>query len=174
LFCLEDSSVTSVTVQRAIIRGGVIQSPSARGWQGTTPQPPPWAEQCPAAQRRYSDQLRGSAAFLHGKAFGRINYNAPNEKSTTPGEGSDQLPRTEGTSRPRHTSVDKAAGHLHLRRTVYVVCLFCLKDSSITSVTVKSALNWGGGIPPTSGWGRRGTTPQPPPGAEKISEVQRT
>jgi hypothetical protein len=64
---------------------------------------------CTAAQRTYSDRLRGSAAFLHGKASGRINYPAPTEKSKTHGKGCEQLPRTEVNSRPRHTGVEKPA-----------------------------------------------------------------
>jgi hypothetical protein len=47
--------------------------------------------------------MRYSAAFLHDKAKGRINYHSPTEKSNTHGEGSDQISRTEGNSRPRNT-----------------------------------------------------------------------
>jgi hypothetical protein len=109
-FLLKDSSVTSVMVQSAFICGGGLPPPSARGRRGGTPLPPPGAEQCPAAQRTSSDRIRVSAALLHGKASGPINYLAPTAKSTTHGEGSDQLPRTEGNSHPRHTGIAEAAG----------------------------------------------------------------
>jgi hypothetical protein len=75
----------------------------------------------------------------HGKESGRINYHAPTEKSTTHGEGSDQLQRTEGSSRPRYKGVVKAAGHWQLRQTVYVLCSFRLEVSSVTSETVQRA-----------------------------------
>jgi hypothetical protein len=130
--CLKDSSVTSVTVQMAFLGGGLIPTPSARGRQGMKTQPPPGAEQSPAAQRTLSDRLRGSAGFLQVKASGRINYHAPSEKSTTHGEGSDQLPRTEGNSLRRHTGVAKAARDSRLGPTFYEVCSFRLKDSSVT------------------------------------------
>jgi hypothetical protein len=68
------------------------------------------AEQFSAVQRTLLERLRDTAAFLHGKASGRINYNASTEKRNTYGEGSYQLPRTEGNSRLRHTGVEMAAG----------------------------------------------------------------
>jgi hypothetical protein len=79
---------------------------------------------------------------------GRINYNAPTEKRTTHGEGSDQIPRTVGNSRPRHTGVAEAAGALRLGPTVYKVRSFLLKDSSVTSVTIQMAFLRGGRNPP--------------------------
>jgi hypothetical protein len=100
------------------------------------------------AQRTKSDRLRVSAAFLHGKEPGRINYNAPSEKSTTHVEGSTQIPRTEGNSRPRHTGAAEAAGHWRLEPTVYELSTFRLKDFSFTSVTVESAFILCGGITP--------------------------
>jgi hypothetical protein len=120
---------------------------SARGRRGTTQQPPSCAEQCPAAPRTCSDRLLGSAAFVQGKASGRIYYNAPTEKSTTYGKGSHQLPRTEGYSRPRHTGVDKAAGHWRLGPTEYEACSFILEDRSVTSVKVQTAFLRDGCIP---------------------------
>jgi hypothetical protein len=110
--------------------------------------PPPREEQCPAAQRTKSERLRVSATFLHVKAPGLINYNAPTEKSTTHVEGIDQLPRSEGNSSPRHTGVAEAAEHWRLLHKVYVLCSFCLKNCSVTSVTVQRAFLMGGGIPP--------------------------
>jgi hypothetical protein len=132
------------------------------------------AEQWPAAKRTKSDRLRVSAAFLHGKAPGRINKNAPTEKSTTHGEGSDQLPRTVGNSRQGHTGVAEAAGNWRLGLTVYELCSFCLKDRSVTSANVQWAFVGGGGIPPPSTRGKRGTTPQPPPWSEHFPAAQRT
>jgi hypothetical protein len=88
------------------------------------------------------------SAFVHGEAPGRINYNAPTEKSTTPGEGSNQLPRTVGNSRPRHSGVAEAAGHWRLNPTFCDLCSFLLKDCSVTSATVKRAFVRGGGIHP--------------------------
>jgi hypothetical protein len=90
------------------------------------------------------------------------------QKSTTHGEGSDQLPRNEGTSRPRHTGVDKTAWHWRLGPTVYEVCSFRLKDSSVTTVAVQIAFLRGVILPP-SARGRRGSTSQPPPGADSVS-----
>jgi hypothetical protein len=55
---------------------------------------------------------------------------------------------------------------LRLGSTVYELCSFRLKDSSVTSVTVKMAFFSGGSIPPPSARGRRGTNLQQPPGAE--------
>jgi hypothetical protein len=52
------------------------------------------------------------------------------------GEETDQLPRTEGNCRPRHTGVAEAAGELRLSPTVYKLCSFRLKDISVTSVTI--------------------------------------
>jgi hypothetical protein len=92
--------------------------------------------------------LRCSAAFLHGNASDRINYNAPNEKRTTNGEGIDKLTRTDGNCSPRHTGVAEAAGDLRLGPTVYKVGSFRLKASSVTSVTEQSAFVGGGSIPP--------------------------
>jgi hypothetical protein len=66
------------------------------------------------------------------------------------GERNDQLPRTEGKSRQRLTGVDKAAGHGRLGPTVYMVCHFNLKDSTITSMTVQRAFPGGSSIPPPS------------------------
>jgi hypothetical protein len=77
-----------------------------------------------------------SAAFLHWKASGRINYNAPSEKNTTLGEGSVQLTSTELSSRPGHTGASKTARDMRLGPTVYLVGFFRRKDSSVTSVTV--------------------------------------
>jgi hypothetical protein len=56
------------------------------------------------------------------------------------GEGSDQLPRTEGNSRPRHKGVVEAAADLRLGPTVYELCSFIFKDRSVTSVTLQSVL----------------------------------
>jgi hypothetical protein len=53
--------------------------------------------------------------------------------------------------------------------TVYGECSFRLKDSSVTSVTLQNAYLGGGVIPPPSASGRRGTTLQPPQGAERIA-----
>jgi hypothetical protein len=92
--------------------------------------------------------LRASAAFLNGKASGRINYKGPTEKSTRHGERSDQLPRTEGNSRPRHTGVAEAAGHWRLLPKIYELSNFCQKVCSVTSVTVQRAIIVGGCIPP--------------------------
>jgi hypothetical protein len=92
--------------------------------------------------------LRGSAVLLHGKASGRIKYNASTEKITTHGEGSDQLPLTEGNSRPLHTVVSEAAGSWRLGPTVYELCSFRLNESSVTSVTVQKAFPAVGGILP--------------------------
>jgi hypothetical protein len=50
-FRLEDSSVTSVTLQTSFLGGGGITPTSVRGRRGTTPPPPPSADPCPAAQR---------------------------------------------------------------------------------------------------------------------------
>jgi hypothetical protein len=69
-------------------------------------------------------------------------------ESTTHGEGSDQLTRTQANSSPRHTGVEKAAGDWRMGPTVFEVCSFRLKDSSVTSVTIKIAFLWGIGIPP--------------------------
>jgi hypothetical protein len=144
---LKDSSVTSVTVQRAYFGVGGIPPPSARGRRGGISQPPPGAEQCPGAQRTSSDRLPVSAAFVHGKESGPINYHSPTTKSTTHGEGSDQLPLTEANSHPRHTGVAEAAGAWRLGPTVYGECSFRLTDSSVISVTVQSAYLGGGSIP---------------------------
>jgi hypothetical protein len=64
------------------------------------------------------------------------------------GEGSDQVLRTEGNSRPRHTGVEEAEGALPLGPTVYDIYSFRLKDSSVTSVTVQRAFLRGDIIPP--------------------------
>jgi hypothetical protein len=90
---------------------------------------------------RGATNIFGPTARLCGlptwQGTGRINYNAPTEKSTTHGEGSNQLTRTEGDSPPRHTGAAKAAGDWRLGPTVYKVCSFRLEDSSFTSVTVQ-------------------------------------
>jgi hypothetical protein len=78
--------------------------------------------------------------------LGWINYNAPSEKSTTHGDGSDQLTRTEGNSRPRHSEVAETAGPLRLGSKLCESCSFRLKDSSVTSMTVQRAFHGGGGI----------------------------
>jgi hypothetical protein len=106
--------------------------------------------------------------------LGRINYHARSEKSTTHGEGSDQVPRTEGNNRPRYSGVAEAAGALRLGPTVYEVCSFRLKKSSVTSVTVQKAFLVGGGIPPPSARGMRGKTAHPPPEAEQCPAAKRT
>jgi hypothetical protein len=121
-----------VTLECSFFGGGGITPPSVRGRNGTITQPPLGVEQCPAAERNYSDRLWGTAAFLHSKASDQINHNVPTEKSKTNGAGSDQITRTEGTGSPRHTGVDKVAGHWRLGPTVYEVCSFLLKNSSIT------------------------------------------
>jgi hypothetical protein len=77
-----------------------------------------------------------------------INYNTPTEKSTTHGEGSDQIPRTEGNSRPFRTGLAGAAGLLRLGPTVYELISFRLKVFSVTSVTVQRAFLLGGGKQP--------------------------
>jgi hypothetical protein len=159
---------------KAFLGGGGIPPPWSRGRRGTTPHPPPWAEEFPAVQRTYSERLRGSGNSLHGKASGRINYHAPSEKCTTHGEESDQLPRTEINRRPRHTGVAEEAGALRLGPTVYDLCSFRLKDRSVTSVNVHRVFVRGGSIQTPSARGRRGTTPQPPPGAEQCPAAQRT
>jgi hypothetical protein len=149
--------------------GSGIPSPSARGRRGTTPQPPPGAERCPAAQRTLSNRLRGCAAFPKGKASDRINYQAPSEKSTTHGEGSDQLPLTEGNSRPRHTGVAEAAGPWRLGPTVYELCSFRLKDSSVTSATEKVRfIGWERYTAPV-GSGTTGHDTAAPPGGGTVS-----
>jgi hypothetical protein len=48
-------------------------------------------------------------------------------KSTTNGEGSYQLPRTEGNSRPRHKGAAKAARDWRLGPTDYELCSSGLK-----------------------------------------------
>jgi hypothetical protein len=149
-------------------------APSARGRRGGTPLPPRGAEQFPAAQRTSSDRLRVSAALLNGKASVPINYHAPTAKSTTHGEGSDQLQRTEGNSHPRDTGIAEAAGVWRPGPTVYVVFSFRPKDSSVTSEMVPRAFHGGGDIPPPSARGRRGVTPQTSPGAEQCPWAQRT
>jgi hypothetical protein len=162
-FRLKDSSVTTVMLQMAFLGGFGIPPPSARERRGTTPQPPSGGEQCPASQRTSPDRLRVSAAYLHGKASGPINYHAPTAKSTTHGEGSDQPPGTEGNSHPLLTGVAEAAGAWRPGPKVYVVCSFRLKVSSVTPVMVQRALIWGGVIPHPWARGRLGTTLQPPP-----------
>jgi hypothetical protein len=151
---------------KGVSRGLRYTSPVGSGRQGGTPHPPPGAEQCPAAQRTSSDRLPVSVAFLHGKASCPINYHAPTGKSTTQGEGSGQLPRTEGNGHPRNTGVAVAAGSLLPGPTLYEVCSFRLKDSSVTSLMVQKAFLGGGVIPILTARGRRGGTPLPPPGAE--------
>jgi hypothetical protein len=111
--------------------------------------------------------MRGFAAFLHGKEPGRINYKAPTAKSNTHGVGSDQLPRTVVNSRPRQTGVAEAAGAWRLGPTDYELCSFRLRHRSVTTATVQRAFVGGCGIPPPSARGRRGTSAQPPPGAEE-------
>jgi hypothetical protein len=85
----------------------------------------------------------GETAALCGlptiQGVGPDQLKRTDRESTTHGEGSDQLTRTEGTSHPRHTGVEKTAGHWRLGPTVYEVCSFRIKDSSVTSVTVESA-----------------------------------
>jgi hypothetical protein len=92
--------------------------------------------------------LRCTAAFLHENASGRINYNAPTEKITRHGEGSDQLTHTVLNSRPRHTGVSEAAGAWRMGTRVYELCSFRLMDSSVTLVTLQRAFLLGGRIPP--------------------------
>jgi hypothetical protein len=55
---------------------------------------------------------------------------------------------TEVNSRPHHTGVAEPAGLLRLGPTVYDLCSFRLKDSSVTSVTLQRAFLLGGSIPP--------------------------
>jgi hypothetical protein len=166
-----------VTVQSAYFGEGDIPTPSARGRRGVISQPPPGAEQCPAAQRTSSDRLPVSSGFVHGKASGQINHHAPTAKSTTHCEGIDQLTRTEANSHPRHTGVAEAAGSWGLGPTVYGECSFRLKDSSVTSVTVEWAFFGGGSIPPPSARGRRGGISQTPRGRNRVprgNEPRRT
>jgi hypothetical protein len=121
--------------------------------------------------------MRGSAAFLHGKASGRINYNAPTEKSTTDGKGSDQLPRTEENSRPRHTGVDKAARNFRLGPTASEACSLLLVDSSVPSATVQIAFDGGGCIPSLSARGGRARQRSRPRGRKRFprrNEPKRT
>jgi hypothetical protein len=92
--------------------------------------------------------MRGSAAFLQVMASGRFNYNAPTERSTTHGEGSDQIPRTVGNSRPRHTGVAEADRNWRQGPTAFELFSFRLRDSSVTSVTVQRAFSLGGRILP--------------------------
>jgi hypothetical protein len=96
--------------------------------------------------------LVGRTAGLCGlptlQGIGPDQLYRPTEKSNTHGEGSVQLPRTEGNSRPRHTWVAEAAVALRLGPTVYELCSSRLKDSSVTSVTVQRAFFEGGGVPP--------------------------
>jgi hypothetical protein len=168
------NSVTSLTVQRAYIWGGVIPPPSDSGRRGGKPQPPPGAGQCPSLHRTSSCRLRVSVAFLHDKASGPTNYQAPATKRNTHGEGSVQLPRTENKSRPRPLEIPAATGALWLGPPLYEECSVRQNVSSVTSVTVHRAQNGGGVIPPPSARGRRGGKPQPPPGAGQCLSLHRT
>jgi hypothetical protein len=64
------------------------------------------------------------------------------------GEGCNQIPRTEGKSRPRHKGAAKPALDFRLGPTVYEVCSFRLKNRSVTSVTVQTAFLGGRSIIP--------------------------
>jgi hypothetical protein len=110
-------------------------------------------------------------------ASGRINYNAPTEKSNTHVEGSDQIPRTVGNSRPSHTGVAEAAGHLGLGPKVYELCSFGLKYFSVSTVTVEKAFLLGGGTPPSwlvDGGSRNLTRPRGRKGIPRRNEHSRT
>jgi hypothetical protein len=82
------------------------------------------------------------------QGFGPDQLPCTDREKYTDVKGSDQQPRTDGNSRPRHTGVDKAAGNFRLGPTVYELCSDRLKDSSVTSATVQRAFIVGGGIPP--------------------------
>jgi hypothetical protein len=102
------------------------------------------------------------------QGIGPDQLHSTERKRTTHGEGIDQPPFTEGKSRPRHTGVAEAAGAWRLRPTVYEIFSFRLKDSSVTSVTVKMAFHWCGCIPPPSARRLFRTTPQTPLGRDSV------
>jgi hypothetical protein len=133
-------------------------------------------------KRPTTTQLGTQQSPAYGRLGGRRNTAAGSpaiagrivssigEKSTTHGEGSDHITRTETNSHPRHTGVAEAAGALRPGPTVNGECSFRLKVSSVSSMTVQSAYLGGGVIPPPSARGRLGTTMQPPQGAERIAQ----
>jgi hypothetical protein len=119
----------------------------------------------------------GLCGLLNIKASGQINYHAPTEKSTTHGERSDQLQRTEEESRPGHKGAAKAAGVWLLGHTVYEVCSFRLEDRSVSSVTVKTAFLQGCGIPPRrlgDGRDRKRRRPRERNGVPRRNDPNRT
>jgi hypothetical protein len=96
---------------------------------------------------------------------------------TQQGIGPDQLKRTEGYSRPRHTGVDKAARHWRLRPTDYLVCSFLLKVSSFTTVTVHRAFHGGAVYSPRrigDGRGRQRSRPRGRKSGPLCNEHSRT
>jgi hypothetical protein len=131
-----DCSVTSVTLQLAFLAGGGIpprrlgdggarHRSRPRGWNSVPRINDPNKNDCGDLRPSYTEGI------------GPDQLPAPKEKSTTHGQVSDQQPRTEGNSRPRHTGVEKAPADRRLGPTVYEVCYIRLKDSSVTSVTVQ-------------------------------------
>jgi hypothetical protein len=172
-FRLKDSSVTSMTVQRSFIVGGAI---------------PP--RRFVDAGERHRHRPRGRKFFPRCKEPSRSDCGAL-RPSYTEGIGPDQLPCTDleknharrwkrpttthrRSSRQRHTGFAEAAGLWRLVPKFNGLCSFRLNVSSVTSVRVELALHGGGGIPQPSAWGRRGTPPQTPPGAEEFFTAQRT
>jgi hypothetical protein len=95
------------TVYRPVLSGTAGHDTAAAPEGGTGPR----------GATNLVEPTAGSAAFLHGKASGRINYNSPTANCTTHSEGKDQLARTEGNRRPRHTGVCEAAGPRRLGPT---------------------------------------------------------
>jgi hypothetical protein len=134
--------------------------------------------------RPTTSQLRTYPLTAYGNLGGRRNTAAGSpaiagrivssigEKITTYGEGSVQLPRTEGNSHPRNMGVAEAAGVWRPGPTVYGEFCCRLKYSSVTLVTVQMAYLGGGGITPLSARGRRGTTLQPPQWADRIAQAR--